>query len=74
MQAFGTAAAFDQRNALIGRFWKVFGYNSKMSERCLNPSQVAQTRARRLVAMRLQEIEGNPLNPNDVAIPMIVVW
>ena len=34
----------------------------------LTPSQVAQARERRLVAMHLQEIEGNPLSPDDVAM------
>ena len=34
----------------------------------LSPSDVEQARKRRLVAMRLQEIEGNPLSPEDVAM------
>ena len=34
----------------------------------LPPSEVALARKRRLVAMRLQEIEGNPLNAEDVAM------
>jgi hypothetical protein len=32
----------------------------------LSPEAVALARARRLDAMRLQEIEGNPLNPDQV--------
>jgi len=36
--------------------------------RCLSPSEVAQARERRLAAMRLQEIEGNPLSAEDVAM------
>lgn len=39
-----------------------------MSEPRLTPSQVAQTRKRRLAAMRLQEIEGNPLSPDEAAM------
>jgi hypothetical protein len=34
----------------------------------LSPSEVAQARERRLAAMRLQEIEGNPLSVEDVAM------
>ena len=34
----------------------------------LAPSAVAHARKRRLAAMRLQEIEGNPLSPEDVAM------
>ena len=34
----------------------------------LSPNEVAQARQRRLEAMRLQEIEGNPLTPDEVAM------
>jgi hypothetical protein len=34
----------------------------------LSPSEVAQARKRRLTAMRLQEIEGNPLSADQVAM------
>ena len=34
----------------------------------LTPSEVAAARQRRLEAMRLQEIEGNPLTPEEVAM------
>ncbi len=34
----------------------------------LSPSEVELARNRRLVAMRLQEIEGNPLSADDVAM------
>jgi hypothetical protein len=34
----------------------------------LSPSEVEESRKRRLVAMRLQEIEGNPLSAEDVAM------
>ena len=34
----------------------------------LAPSAVAHARKRRLAAMRLQEIEGNPLSAEDVAM------
>jgi hypothetical protein len=34
----------------------------------LSPDDVAATRKRRLEAMRLQEIEGNPLSAEDVAM------
>ena len=34
----------------------------------LTPSEVAAARQRRLEAMRLQEIEGNPLSPDQVSM------
>lgn len=34
----------------------------------LTPTQIAAARQRRLVAMRLQEIECNPLSAEDVAM------
>jgi hypothetical protein len=34
----------------------------------LSPSEVEESRKRRLVAMRLQEVEGNPLSADDVAM------
>jgi hypothetical protein len=34
----------------------------------LSPTEVAEARERRLGAMRLQEIEGNPLSAEDVAM------
>ena len=34
----------------------------------LTPQEVAVARSRRLVAMNLQEIEGNPLSADDVAM------
>ena len=34
----------------------------------LTPSEVEAARKRRLAAMRLQEIEGNPLSAEDVAM------
>lgn len=34
----------------------------------LSPEEVAQARERRLVAMHLQEIEGNPLDADDIAM------
>jgi hypothetical protein len=34
----------------------------------LTPAKVAQSRRRRLAAMRLQEIEGNPLSAEEVAM------
>jgi hypothetical protein len=34
----------------------------------LSPMEVAQAQKRRLAAMRLQEIEGNPLSAEDVAM------
>jgi hypothetical protein len=37
------------------------------SER-LSPTEVDAKRKRRLEAMRLQEIEGNPLTPDEVAM------
>jgi hypothetical protein len=34
----------------------------------LSPSEVARSRKRRLAAMHLQEIEGNPLSADQVAM------
>jgi len=34
----------------------------------LSPSEVEAARERRLVAMHLQEIEGNPLNAEEIAM------
>ena len=55
--------------AAVDAFGRGFGYNLAMNENLrLSPSDVEQARKRRLVAMRLQEIEGNPLSPEDVAM------
>jgi hypothetical protein len=40
---------------------------SKVADR-LSPKQVAATRKRRLEAMHLQAIEGNPLDEQDIAM------
>jgi hypothetical protein len=37
-----------------------------MAKDRLSPAEVEQARKRRLVAMRLQEIEGNPLSADQV--------
>jgi hypothetical protein len=37
-----------------------------MTKDRLTPAEVEQARKRRLVAMRLQEIEGNPLSADQV--------
>lgn len=34
----------------------------------LSAAEVAEARQRRLVAMRLQEIENNPLRPDEIAM------
>ncbi len=34
----------------------------------MTPEEVAAARERRLTAMHLQEIEGNPLAPEDIAM------
>jgi hypothetical protein len=34
----------------------------------LSPAEVAEARSRRIEAMRLQEIEGNPLDAEDIAM------
>lgn len=39
-----------------------------MSDRLLSDREIAQARQRRLEAMNLQEIEGNPLSAEDVAM------
>jgi len=39
-----------------------------MSAARLSAAEVAQARQRRLVAVRLHEIEGNPLSSEDVAL------
>jgi len=35
---------------------------------CLTPTENAEARERRLEAMRLQEVEGNPLSADQVAM------
>ncbi len=50
-------------------FGRHLPYDDGMNDRSsLSPSEVAQARERRLAAMRLQEIEGNPLSAEDVAM------
>lgn len=39
-----------------------------MSDTRLSPDQVEQARLRRLAAMRLHEIEGNPLSADQIAM------
>jgi hypothetical protein len=39
-----------------------------MTKARLSPSEVAIARKRRLEGMRMQEIEGNPLNAEDIAM------
>ena len=39
-----------------------------MNKTRLSPAEVEAARKRRLAAMRLQEIEGNPLSAEDVAM------
>ncbi len=39
-----------------------------VSDRPLTEAEVASARIRRLEAMRLQEIEGNPLDAEDIAM------
>jgi len=34
----------------------------------LSPAEIETVRTRRLEAMRLQEIEGNPLSPEEIAM------
>lgn len=36
--------------------------------RRLSPTEVAEARERRLAAMRMQEIEGNPLDADQIAM------
>jgi hypothetical protein len=40
----------------------------KEPDASLSPEEVADARERRLVAMHLQEIEGNPLDAEDIAM------
>jgi hypothetical protein len=39
-----------------------------MSDTRLSPAEVETARKRRLAAMRLQEIEGNPLSADQIAM------
>ncbi len=43
-------------------------YQFGMNASRLSPSEVEIARERRIAAMRLQEIEGNPLSPDQVAM------
>lgn len=50
-------------------FESIFGYSSRVNQPVrLTPSEVEVARKRRLAAMRLQEIEGNPLSVDQVAM------
>jgi hypothetical protein len=50
-------------------FCELFYYHFGMNELDrLFPPEVRAARKRRLEAMRLQEIEGNPLGPDDVVM------
>ena len=51
-------------------FSRAIGYNASMPKVAdrLSPKEIAAARARRLEAMHLQEIEGNPLDEEDVAM------
>lgn len=40
----------------------------KSDETKLSPDQIAEAKARRLEAMHLQAIEGNPLDAEDIAM------
>jgi hypothetical protein len=49
--------------------WAYFWYAHRMTDTSrLSPSEVEQARKRLLVAMHLQEMEGNPLTPDEVAM------
>ena len=44
-------------------------YNKRMSNSSqLSPAEVAASRKRRLMGMKLQEIEGNPASPEQIAM------
>jgi hypothetical protein len=53
-----------------GDFPGQIGYNARMSKVAdrLSPRDVAAARKRRLEAMHLQAIEGNPLDEQDIAM------
>ncbi len=56
---------------ISGTFSPVFGILRTMSknfENKLTDKQVAEARLRRLEAMHLQEIEGNPFDAEDIAM------
>lgn len=43
-------------------------YTKPMSDRLLTEEEVAAARERRLEGMKMQEIEGNPLSPDQIAM------
>src|SRR5882724_9367276 len=51
-------------------FWAIFGYVAAMPNVIdrLSPEEIAVARKRRLEAMHLQVIEGNPFDEDDVAM------
>ena len=51
-------------------FSSIFGYDGGMSKVIdrLSPDEIAAARKRRLEAMHLQVIEGNPLDEEDIAM------
>lgn len=51
-----------------GRMTPIAGADADGRSDTLSPAEVRQARERRLVAMRLQEIEGNPLSAEDIAM------
>ncbi len=56
---------------ISGIFSSIFGILKAMSknvENKLTDKQVAEAKLRRLEAMRLQEIEGNPFDDEDIAM------
>jgi hypothetical protein len=54
----------------IRDFWSRIAYiwNMRKIKDRLSPEQIAAARERRLEAMHLQEIEGNPLDAEDIAM------
>jgi hypothetical protein len=51
-------------------FWAIFGYIAAMPKVVdrLSPEEIAVARKRRLEAMHLQVIEGNPFDEDDIAM------
>ena len=46
----------------------MYDFSMSRDEKALTSEQVAEARKRRLVAMHLQAMEGNPLDVDDIAM------
>ena len=65
--SFATAELSDEKVEAIGAS-QMDARHAHLEHARLMPDEIADARLRRLEAMKLQEIEGNPLNAEDIAM------